>query len=125
MDFKFDDNSNYWLNYVVKDLFEVMASNSIDNNVCLAGWDYEDVAHYSAYIDGEDGNIKDLAKIIVIKANEIEDQIGTDATIEVFRSANNKMLKNNELKDLFDRIDSLASEYEPLQEVKKRNKLKP
>lgn len=125
MDFKFDNKNGEWLNYIVEDLFSVMENNSISNNVSLAGWHYEDLAICSSYVNGMDGNIDELAQIIISKVEEIEEKIGTDATIEVFRNANNNILKDNELKDLFDKIDSLTDEYEPLQEVKRKNKIKP
>lgn len=126
---KFELNSKeYTLNEVAGDIFEVMASNSKSYNCDLKGWGIDDLLDYVDTDFKDIKNIKELASFIINKAEELEEKFGTDNAIEIFEQSNISILKNNELKDLFSKIDKVSGEYdleEPEPEVKKRNKLKP
>lgn len=112
--------------YVVDEIFEVMASNSISNDCDLKGWDVNDLVNYVGY---REGNVKELAELIIDKVNGLEKDYGTSQAIEIFREANVNLLKDNELGQLFDKIDKVKLDFDKIVDVKpevkvKSNKLK-
>lgn len=124
MNFKYTGNET--LNNAVTEIFEVIASNSLDNNVNMQGWDTNDIVEYSGLTVG---NNYELADLIKKKLENLENWHGTDNAIEIFRQANVSILKDDELGYLFDKIDSIAGEYaldEPDEpKTKVRSKMKP
>lgn len=115
--------------YVVDEIFEVMASNSISNDCDLKGWDVNDLVNYVGY---REGNVKELAELIIDKVNGLEKDYGTSQAIDIFREANVNLLRDNELGQLFDKIDQVKLGFDkvievdikPELEVKSKSKLK-
>lgn len=121
MNFKYTGNET--LNNAVEEIFEVIASNSLDNNVNMQGWNTHDIVEFSGLTVG---NNYELADLIKIKLETLENSHGTDNAIEIFRQANVSVLQDDELGYLFDKIDRIAGEYEPDEpKTKVRSKMKP
>lgn len=99
------------LNDTVERVFDIMRSNSIDSDGGYDGWNSKEICDY-LNLDCESESVYNnrlvLSSLIIAKVVELEEKYGTRIATEIFLESNNNILKDNELKSLFEKITDIA-----------------